>query len=400
MDAELDRRGRLGGMTDLRIAILGLGRMGSAMARRLRGEGWDVVGWHRSGAPVDGVTVEGDLAAALGSAQVAVLSLFDDAACAEVLARVRAARPDGLCVVNTSTTSPAAAARFAAEVGPTYVHAPVIGSVPAVAAGTLQILAGGEPAAVEAVAPVLAALGSIIHVGQPDTAAAVKLVANGVLAGVVATVGDALRHADALGLDRSLVLDVLERGPVGGFVRARRERLAEGAGRPADFAVEGLAKDQALLAAAAGQPWPRAREIEDALERGAVRPDDDIAALATAPTAVDDDVRAPLEAYIRGHATGDPSHFLDAFLPTAHIEGLRDGVFVSWTLEEYMALFPGHPAADEAERSRRIDQITVAGTIASATMTLWHGANTFTDMFLLVRTEAGWRIANKVYHRH
>jgi 3-hydroxyisobutyrate dehydrogenase-like beta-hydroxyacid dehydrogenase len=391
-------------MTDMRIAILGLGRMGSAMARRLRGEGWDVVGWHRSGAPVDGVTVEADLVKVLGSAQVAVLSLFDDAACTEVLAVVRAARPtvDGadLRVVNTSTTSPAAAARFAAEVGSAYVHAPVIGSVPAVAAGTLQILAGGEPAAVEAVAPVLAALGTIVHVGQAETAAAVKLVANGVLAGVWATVRDALRQADALGLDRALVLDVLERGPIGGLVKAKRDRLAgSAAGRSADFAVDGLAKDQALLAAASGQPWPYARDIEAALEQGTVRPDDDFAALAMAP-AIDDGVRAPLEAYIRGHATGDPSHFLDAFLPTAHIEGLRDGAFVSWTLDEYMTLFPGHPAEDEAQRSRRIDAIVVAGTIASATMTLRHGANTFTDMFLLVRTEAGWRIANKVYHRH
>jgi 3-hydroxyisobutyrate dehydrogenase-like beta-hydroxyacid dehydrogenase len=385
-------------MTDMRIAILGLGRMGSAMARRLRGEGWDVVGWHRSGAPVDGVTVEADLAKALASAQVAVLSLFDDAACTEVLGQVRAVAPDGLRVVNTSTTSPAAAARFAAEIGPAYVHAPVIGSVPAVASGTLQILAGGETAAIEAVTPVLTALGTIVQVGQPDAAAAVKLVANGVLAGVVATVGDALRQADALGLDRGLVLDVLERGPVGAFVRGRRDRL-DGAVRAADFTVEGLAKDQALLAAASGQPWPPARDIEAALARGAVRPEDDIAALATAP-GTDEDVRAPLEAYIRGHATGDPSHFLDAFLPTAHIEGLRDGTFVSWTLDEYMTLFPGHPAPDEAERRRRIDDIVVVGTVAVATMTLYHGATTFTDMFLLVRTDAGWRIANKVYHRH
>jgi 3-hydroxyisobutyrate dehydrogenase-like beta-hydroxyacid dehydrogenase len=386
-------------MTDMRIAILGLGRMGSAMARRLSAEGWEVVGWHRSGKPVDGVTVEEDLSAALASAAVAVLSVFDDAACTEVLAQVRAVRPDGLRVVNTSTTSPSAAARFAAELGSAYVHAPVVGSVPAVASGTLQILAGGDSAAVEAVTPVLAALGTVIHVGQPETAAAVKLVANGVLAGVVATVGDALRQADALGLDRTLVLDVLERGPVGGFVRARRDGLAGGATRPAHFAVEGLAKDQALLAAASGQPWPPARDIEAALDRGAVQPDDDIAALATAP-AVDDGVRAPLEAYIRGHATGDPSHFLDAFLPTAHIEGLRDGTFVSWTLDEYMGLFPGHPAPDEAERRRRIDEIVVVGSVATATMTLYHGATTFTDMFLLVRTDVGWRIANKIYHRH
>lgn len=104
-------------------------------------------------------------------------------------------------------------------------------------------------------------------------------------------------------------------------------------------------------------------------------------------------------AYIRGHATGDPAHFRDAFLPTAHIEGIRDGPFVSWSLDEYGALFPGRPAPDEATRSRRIDTVDVHGTVATAAMTLAHGADTFTDVFLLVRADGSWRIANKAYHR-
>ena len=41
--------------------------------------------------------------------------------------------------------------------------------------------------------------------------------------------------------------------------------------------------------------------------------------------------RKPLEAYLQGHATGDARYMRQAFLPTAHIEGLRDGTFVSWT---------------------------------------------------------------------
>jgi hypothetical protein len=39
--------------------------------------------------------------------------------------------------------------------------------------------------------------------------------------------------------------------------------------------------------------------------------------------------------YFQGHATGDPAHFRKAFLPTAHIEGIRNGVFTSWTLDAY-----------------------------------------------------------------
>lgn len=114
--------------------------------------------------------------------------------------------------------------------------------------------------------------------------------------------------------------------------------------------------------------------------------------------AAPDEVLDPLYAYALGHATGSPAHFRRAFRPTAHVEGIRDGGFASWDLETYCALFDG-PAPDEPERSRVVDSVLVAGTVAAATMTLHHGENTFTDLFLLVREAGGWRIANKAYHR-
>lgn len=111
-------------------------------------------------------------------------------------------------------------------------------------------------------------------------------------------------------------------------------------------------------------------------------------------------VLAPLHAYAAGHATGDPTHFRGAFLPTAHVEGIREGDFVSWDLDEYCALFTGEPAPDEEARVRTIDQVTVTGSVAAAVMTLHHGPDTFTDMFVLLELEPGvWRIANKAYHR-
>ncbi len=128
-------------------------------------------------------------------------------------------------------------------------------------------------------------------------------------------------------------------------------------------------------------------------------PDADFAIAATAPAA-GDEALAPLRAYMRGHATGDPTHFRQAFLPTAHVEGIRDGMFVSWRLDEYCALFQGQPEPDEPARHRRIDTVDVHGTVATASMTLGHGADTFTDVFLLVHIDAQWRIANKAYHRH
>lgn len=192
------------------------------------------------------------------------------------------------------------------------------------------------------------------------------------------------------------MLDVLELGQLGGLVARKRAFLTgRPAPVPAEFTVGALAKDLALLAAASDTPLRSAAGPACA----PVAPEADIAVAATAP-AVEEAVLAPLRAYIRGHATGDPAHFRAAFLPTAHIEGLRDGVFVSWRLDEYCALFDGRPSPDEPARSRRIDAVDVHGTVATATMTLSHGPDTFTDIFLLVRADDGRRIANKAYHRH
>jgi hypothetical protein len=84
-------------------------------------------------------------------------------------------------------------------------------------------------------------------------------------------------------------------------------------------------------------------------------------------------VRSALEHYFQGHATGDADYMWQAFLTTAHIEGIREGVFSSWTLGEYCALFTGMPAVDEATRRRSIDLIDASSTAASAKATLVQG---------------------------
>ena len=115
---------------------------------------------------------------------------------------------------------------------------------------------------------------------------------------------------------------------------------------------------------------------------------------------VDPAVLRPLHKYALTHATGDPSYLAEAFVPTARIDGYRDGTLVSWGLEEFRGLFAGEPAADEATRARRIERLDVRGSVATATMTLEHGPVAFTDVFVLVRTPEGdWRIASKAYER-
>lgn len=291
--------------------------MGTALAARLLSLGWEVTGWTRSGRPVDSVKMASDPDEAVACADVVILALFDGPACAQVLGRVRDSLRPGTIVVNTSTITPAEAAALARQLGASYVHAPVLGSVPAVASGTLEILVGADNDALARVRPLLDALGVVRPAGDAATAAALKLVANSSLAGAVLALRDSLRQGDALGLSRAQVLDVLELGQLGGLVTRKRPVLA-GETASADFTIGALAKDMALLADASQSPLRSAGELTD----GLADPEADIALAATVPAA-DEKVLAPLRAYIRGHATGDPGHFREAFLPTAHIEGIR-----------------------------------------------------------------------------
>jgi hypothetical protein len=109
-------------------------------------------------------------------------------------------------------------------------------------------------------------------------------------------------------------------------------------------------------------------------------------------------IRQVIGVYFRGHATANADTMRAAFLPTAHIEGIRSGQFTSWTVDQYVGGFRGQPAADEAARTRVIDVVDKSGSAAMVRATLKHGATTFTDYFVLLKVDGKWLIANKVYH--
>ena len=392
------------------VSVLGLGRMGAAMAARLADD-HDVSTWTRSGG--------GSPSAAVAGADVVLLCLYDGPACRDVLAAIRPALSAGTTVVNTTTVGPDEAVALDALVaatGATYLHAPVMGSTPAIAAGRLTILAGGKPSA--EVDEVLGVLGEALVFAGPAEAAGLKLVANGVLGDSLTSLRRALSRGDALGLARDAVLDVVGRSALGRFVDGRRDVLDATAARPeATFAAGALAKDLALLASATGTVSDAGASLATLLAAGALEADDDISVVGVAapelgwladarldvsPEIVSDhEVLRPLHDYALTHATGDPAHLDHAFLPTARVEGYRDGELVSWTLDEFRGVFTGSPAADETARSRRIERLDVRGSVATAVMTLHHGDVDFTDVFVLLRDPGSgrWRVASKAYER-
>jgi hypothetical protein len=121
---------------------------------------------------------------------------------------------------------------------------------------------------------------------------------------------------------------------------------------------------------------------------------------AQGPSAGSEDaaVRAAIEHYMRGHATGDGANHRKVFHPESKLFFIREGKFSSRTSEEYIAGAPGKPAADEAQRQRRIDWIDVTGDAAVAKLTLLYPEVTFTDYMSLLKIDGEWKIVNKTFH--
>jgi hypothetical protein len=123
-----------------------------------------------------------------------------------------------------------------------------------------------------------------------------------------------------------------------------------------------------------------------------------LAGAATAYAQEPAGVRAPLELYIKGHATGNGDFWRQAFHPSARIEGIRDGKLFSRTVEEFAAGASGKPADDEAQRKRRIVSVEGTDDAAFAKIELDYPKVKFTDYFTLLKVDGGWKIMSKVYH--
>lgn len=114
-------------------------------------------------------------------------------------------------------------------------------------------------------------------------------------------------------------------------------------------------------------------------------------------SAVDAEVRAPLEAYLRGHATGAEAEFRAAFHPDAELWGTRGGTLIRMTSEEYVGRASGAPAADEEQRRRWIESVEVVGDTAVAKIVLDYPNVRFTDWMTLVKIDGRWLIVNKAF---
>ena len=242
-------------MADTKIALLGLGLMGTGMAGRLLGAGYALTVYNRSAEKAQALVKQGAKAAstpaeAAAGAEIVISMLADDDVCRQVwlgASGALAAALAGAVLVECSTVTPAwieELDRAARARSLELIDAPVTGSRMQAAAGQLLFLAGGSEEVIGRLTPVLQTMSrGIVHVGPIGSGARLKLI-NNFLCGVqAASLAEAMGLIERSGLDREQALRVLAEGAPGSpLLKTLSGRMTSHEYEP-QFAAKLMAKD-------------------------------------------------------------------------------------------------------------------------------------------------------------
>ncbi len=253
------------------VGFIGLGIMGSGMARNLLEKGHDLVVWNRSREKMTplveaGATPANSPREVAERAEVVMICVSDTPDVEAVVAGddgVLAGLSEGSLVVDHSTISPSATLELAARVeqkGARWLDAPISGGSEGAQRGTLSIMVGGDEASYRRALPYLEAYGTtIVHVGGQGAGQMVKLVNQVLVVVNQLAVSEALLLAQAGELDLRKTLDAVKGGAAGSWMLANRgPQMIDRDWRPG-FTIDLQEKDLRLVLEAAdelGVPLP------------------------------------------------------------------------------------------------------------------------------------------------
>lgn len=259
-----------------RVAVLGTGTMGRGIARSLLRAGLTVDVWNRTpdraaALAAHGAVVHAHPADAVAAAGVVVTMLADAAAVRSVALDqgVLAGLQPGAVWVQMGTIGIGATGELAATAAAqrpdvAFVDAPVSGSRAPAETGELVILASGPERARVALAPVFGALAqSARWLGEAGAGSRMKTVVNAWLIFLIEGAAEILALADAVGVDRAAVLDLLSTGRMASAVAAGKARKMDAGDDSPDFPLRWAAKDAGLALEAAGRNLAGLAAIHD-----------------------------------------------------------------------------------------------------------------------------------------
>lgn len=242
-------------MSKPRIAFLGLGIMGSGMARQLLANAFPLTVFNRNAEKsrpfaAEGATVARSPREASQNADVIISMVADDNASRSLWfgenGALAGAKPGTVCI-ECSTVTVNWVREFAAAAAQKncgFLDAPVTGSKTQAAAGELNFIVGGEAATLEKARPALAAMSKTIAlIGSSGSGALLKLINNFVCGVQIAALAEAMAMIERGRLDRAKALEVLTNGAPGSpLVKAVSARMTASDFTP-NFPLRLMAKD-------------------------------------------------------------------------------------------------------------------------------------------------------------
>ena len=260
----------------MRVALIGAGRMGSAMGGRVAAAGHDLVVFNRTRSRAEDVAgqtnarVADSAREAAEFAEVCLVSLADDPAVTATYlddnGLIAGLQPRAV-VCDASTVAPATVRGLnplVAQKDAILLDTPVSGSVSTVESGTLTVMVGGDQDALDRARPVLETFAkSIFYLGDIGAGATMKLVVNSLVHSLNVAVSEALVLAEKAGLDRETAYDIFEAGAAGApYVKYKREAFLRPGEVPVAFSLDLVAKDQELIHDLAAQVGARMEQGE------------------------------------------------------------------------------------------------------------------------------------------
>jgi len=254
-----------------RLGFIGLGNMGSRMAKRLLEQGYQVMAYNRSRDAAEalvkyGATVADSIAMLASEADVVLSSLTNDAAVKSVYTDPKGVFADlrrGSVIIEMSTVLPATSRELynsSREAGVKFLDSPVSGSTPAAEEGALTLFCGGDEELFEAAQPIFSSIASQnFYLGGSGSGSAMKLVANTLLGVGMQAIAESVALGQKEGLDRHRLLEVLSHTAVIAPAHLGKLPRADAGDYSAQFAIRLMNKDFGLVletAAAAKVPMP------------------------------------------------------------------------------------------------------------------------------------------------
>ena len=278
------------------LGFVGLGVMGSRIAKRLLQAGHRVTGYNRTRSKaawlVDaGMELADSPRAVVEASRITFTMVSDTAALRAVVEGpegILAGLGPGKVYVDMSTVSPQATRRLAdmvAETGARMLDAPVSGSVTTLEKGQLSIMVGGEAAVLDQVRPALEAIGSkVIHVGGNGQAMLMKTAINLNLAVQLTAFSEGLLIAEKGGIPREVAVQAMLASVIASPSLAYRSSFVFELPEEAWFDVRMMQKDLQLAletGRAEGVPMPTTAAVNELLSacRGLGMEKEDFAAL-------------------------------------------------------------------------------------------------------------------------